>query len=620
MNQRRKAIAKMKAKAKRDKPLTPAQQKEYMRAFVKNQRTAIRRAVDLATAKDHHQHLKRSGETLESSESKKLKSSYSTEQSAELLETTSVSAGATLAAGDPISDVPSVSAVSSIFAVPFISATSSILAETPIAAGVSTTTGVSESASVPIIDLLDSPPKATSLPLDLAIAKHAVPLRKPSRKKSMARRRTLPRPSQSESAALPFDEDNHEAEFKKNKTAKDLWDALAWHMFGSEYGEQDRKATFLALTISARVFNCSAFKLEEIVMAMMTCLKSSGVHYQCFTKLDNKQVTIQFKGGLLGIVIPAARAFYFCYQVFISASVLFLLLEYSVLAVSSSLLLLASITAVKQIVVKKLGEMNRYLSGISTKRRSEAREHYKLKQSAITLEDQMRGLMLEDKEEKERLKKKLSVSQQEKKQIEQAFHHVIDWIRKQFGVEIPPCMVATLGLNVAIGKSWGDMKKMMLEEFCPDEEVQRMEDELRCLKLRDKNIAAYTQRFHELVLLCPEAVPTEKKKVEAYIKAHTLMEQKIQAKAERVSEGNKRKWENSQGGNKNNNPRGNYQGNTRHQQYNNQRQGNARALTNALAEQVEYKGYKPFCNNGHLFKIDIMPIELGTFDVIIGMD
>nr|GEU50660.1 retrotransposon protein, putative, Ty3-gypsy subclass [Tanacetum cinerariifolium] len=120
--------------------------------------------------------------------------------------------------------------------------------------------------------------------------------------------------------------------------------------------------------------------------------------------------------------------------------------------------------------------------------------------------------------------------------------------------------VATLGLNVAIGKSWGDMKKMMLKEFCLDEEVQRMEDELRSLKLRDTNIAAYTQRFYELVLLCPEAVPTEKKKVEAYIKglpenikgettlsqlvnmnevirmAHTLMEQKIQAKAERIAE------------------------------------------------------------------------------------
>nr|GFA76041.1 reverse transcriptase domain-containing protein [Tanacetum cinerariifolium] len=78
--------------------------------------------------------------------------------------------------------------------------------------------------------------------------------------------------------------------------------------------------------------------------------------------------------------------------------------------------------------------------------------------------------------------------------------------------------VATLGLNVAIGKSWGDMKKMMLEEFFPDEEIQRMEDELRSLKLRDTNIVAYTQRFYELVLLCPEAVSTEKKKVEAYIK------------------------------------------------------------------------------------------------------
>nr|GEV43918.1 retrotransposon protein, putative, Ty3-gypsy subclass [Tanacetum cinerariifolium] len=98
--------------------------------------------------------------------------------------------------------------------------------------------------------------------------------------------------------------------------------------------------------------------------------------------------------------------------------------------------------------LKRLSEMDWYLSGISTERRSEARENYKLKQSVSTLEDQMRGLTLKDKEEKERLKKKLRVSQQEKEQIEQAFR-----------------------LNVAIGKSWGDMKKMMLEEFCPDKEV-----------------------------------------------------------------------------------------------------------------------------------------------------
>nr|GEY34054.1 hypothetical protein [Tanacetum cinerariifolium] len=188
MNRRRKAIAEMKAKAKREKPMTTAQQKEFMRTFVKNQSLAIytigwtwkfvrglnddqlrieydkiHRAVDLATAKDQHQHLKRSGETLESLESKKLKSSHSTSQPAELQETTSVSTGATISAGDPI---PAVTFVSAGFSV---SAAFSIPAATPIAAGISTTVGASGSASkayVPIIELLDSPPKDTSLPLD----------------------------------------------------------------------------------------------------------------------------------------------------------------------------------------------------------------------------------------------------------------------------------------------------------------------------------------------------------------------------------------------------------------------------------------------------------------------
>nr|GFB48666.1 hypothetical protein [Tanacetum cinerariifolium] len=39
--------------------------------------------------------------------------------------------------------------------------------------------------------------------------------------------------------------------------------------------------------------------------------------------------------------------------------------------------------------LKRLGEMDRYLSRLSTERRSEVREHYKLKQSVSTLEDQM---------------------------------------------------------------------------------------------------------------------------------------------------------------------------------------------------------------------------------------
>nr|GFA91733.1 hypothetical protein [Tanacetum cinerariifolium] len=133
--------------------------------------------------------------------------------------------------------------------------------------------------------------------------------------------------------------------------------------------------------------------------------------------------------------------------------------------------------------------------------------------------------------------------------------------------------VATLGLKVTNGKPWAEVKKMMIDEF------------------------------NELALLCPDAVPNEKKKAKLYIKGlpevikgeitssrpdmlndamrmvHTLIEQKIQAKNERVAEGNKKRWENNnQGGNYNRNNRGNYHDNNRHSQYNQRRQDGAKAM------------------------------------------
>nr|GEZ75872.1 hypothetical protein [Tanacetum cinerariifolium] len=182
--------------------------------------------------------------------------------------------------------------------------------------------------------------------------------------------------------------------------------------------------------------------------------------------------------------------------------------------------------------------------------------------------------------------------------------------------------VVTLGREVAYARSWAEVKQMMTNEFCPTEEVQRLEDELRHLKLRDMNIAAYTERFNELALLCPDDVPNEKKKVELYIKglpeiikgettsskpvtlneavrmAHALMKQKIQAKNERIAEGLKRKWENNnQGNNTNNNHnRGNYRNNNHHNQNNTRRQNNARVLTTAQNTGANQTGVAPKCN------------------------
>ncbi|GJV33011.1 putative reverse transcriptase domain-containing protein [Tanacetum coccineum] len=111
------------------------------------------------------------------------------------------------------------------------------------------------------------------------------------------------------------------------------------------------------------------------------------------------------------------------------------------------------------------------------------------------------------------------------------------------------------------------------EEFCPEEEISRMKDDLRHLRLKDNDIAAYTNRFNELVLLCPDVVPTTKKKIGQYIKglpsyikgetysskpttlneavrmAHGLIEHKIQGWNERNVEQNKRKWEGRNQGN-----------------------------------------------------------------------
>nr|GEU47750.1 hypothetical protein [Tanacetum cinerariifolium] len=150
---------------------------------------------------------------------------------------------------------------------------------------------------------------------------------------------------------------------------------------------------------------------------------------------------------------------------------------------------------------------------------------------------------------------------------------------------------ATLGREVANERPWAEVKQMMTDEFCPTEEVQRLEDKLGHLKLRDMNIAAYTERFNELALLCPDAILNEKKK--------------------RIAEGLKRKWENNNQGNYNNNNhnRGNYRNNNHHNQNNNRRQNNARALTTAHNARANQTGIAPKCNHCGRCHFDQCPLK-----------
>nr|GEW85014.1 hypothetical protein [Tanacetum cinerariifolium] len=170
----------------------------------------------------------------------------------------------------------------------------------------------------------------------------------------------------------------------------------------------------------------------------------------------------------------------------------------------------------------------------------------------------------------------------------------------------------TLGLANANGIPWSEFKTMMTTEYCPATEIQRMEQELWTLTLKGDDIEAYNNCFHELALLCLDLVPTKKKKIERYIKgfpkrikgnitssrpttmhdainmARELVEQAVQGRAVRIA-----------------------------------------ALN--ISYEVELADGKVVSTNtilrgctlvliNHVFKIDLLPTRLGSFDVIVGMD
>nr|GEU60827.1 reverse transcriptase domain-containing protein [Tanacetum cinerariifolium] len=195
-------------------------------------------------------------------------------------------------------------------------------------------------------------------------------------------------------------------------------------------------------------------------------------------------------------------------------------------------------------------------------------------------------------------------------------------------------------------------------------------------------------RFNDLALLCPDAVPNEKKKVELYIKglpeiikgettsfrpitlneamrmAHALMEQKIQAKNERIAEGLKRKMGHKAKDRQSKNVASGaavhpnavcYKCRERgHKSYECPKKADCARWKHARADksfvdikfthlidikpvklnlnyEVELADGKVVSTNSilrgctlnlldHLFDINLMPLELGMLDVIVGMD
>ncbi|GKF57377.1 reverse transcriptase domain-containing protein, partial [Tanacetum coccineum] len=67
--------------------------------------------------------------------------------------------------------------------------------------------------------------------------------------------------------------------------------------------------------------------------------------------------------------------------------------------------------------------------------------------------------------------------------------------------------ICTLSRDVAVSMSWNDYKFMMIEEFCPSHEMQKIETELWNHVMVGARHAAYTDRFHELARMVAVTEP-----------------------------------------------------------------------------------------------------------------
>nr|GEU84424.1 reverse transcriptase domain-containing protein [Tanacetum cinerariifolium] len=128
--------------------------------------------------------------------------------------------------------------------------------------------------------------------------------------------------------------------------------------------------------------------------------------------------------------------------------------------------------------------------------------------------------------------------------------------------------VRTLSHEAAYAMTGGTFKKKMTDKYCLKGKIKKLKIELWNLRVKGNDVAAYTQRFQELALMCTKFLADETEKVDKYISrlpdnihgnvmsarpktldetielANDLMDQKLRTYAERQNE-NMRKADDS---------------------------------------------------------------------------
>ncbi|GJX84636.1 reverse transcriptase domain-containing protein [Tanacetum coccineum] len=220
-----------------------------------------------------------------------------------------------------------------------------------------------------------------------------------------------------------------------------------------------------------------------------------------------------------------------------------------------------------------------------------------------------------------------------------------------------------------------EFKKLLIKKYYPRTEVKKMEDEFYNLTVKGNDLKTYVRRFQELAVLCPTMVPNSEKLIEVFIGGlpRSIEGNVTASKPQNLGEAITITQRLMDQNNRNNNSNRNKD----HQQQQNRRQETIRAYAvtptenssncinkgpatgsnlqpvlvtcHACGEKGHYRNQCPKANNNahgrayllrdknahqdptysqgctmillnQPFEIDLMPIKLGSFNVVIGMD
>ncbi|GKF43027.1 reverse transcriptase domain-containing protein, partial [Tanacetum coccineum] len=163
--------------------------------------------------------------------------------------------------------------------------------------------------------------------------------------------------------------------------------------------------------------------------------------------------------------------------------------------------------------------------------------------------------------------------------------------------------------------TWGTLKKKLTDKYCPKGKIKKLEIELWNLRVRGNDVAAYTQRFQELALMCTKFITDETEKVDKYISglpdniyrnvmsvrpktldeaielANDLIDQKLRTYAERQND-NKRKVDDSSRNNQNNPTRSKMYRYIKKSQENRQKQANTDTRNGRAQKKPEMQSQK----------------------------